>query len=360
MTKIQKKARKKYEYLTKAILLPDGTRKYFRAKTQKELDEKVMKAQILVNSGVDICSEETFGHFAQMWYDMYKKPYLRENSLIAIKNSLNHHILPVIGGYRLRDITPMHIQAIMAGLASKSNSLQSKVLINLRSIFKVAAENGLIAKSPVSSMLKPGGQKPAEKETITAEESRLLLERVKNHRARTFLLIALHTGMRRGEILALTWDNIDFAKKMIYVRQSALLGRDCKKTTINDYLKTDAGKRNLPLSEELEAWLRQEKKTSHSKYVLAMQNHAPLTQSSYRSMWKLIERELPDTHITAHILRHTYITRLFEAGLDIKEIQYLAGHSTVDMTLKVYTHYDRRSREARTVEKVRKALQATA
>lgn len=146
---------------------------------------------------------------------MYKKPYLRENSLIAIKNSLNIHILPAIGSYRLRDITPMHIQAIMADLASKSNSLQSKVLVNLRSIFKVAVENGLVAKSPVSSMLKPSGKKTLEKETITPDESRLLLKRVVNHRARTYLLIALHTGMRRGEILALTWDNIDFAKKMI-------------------------------------------------------------------------------------------------------------------------------------------------
>lgn len=89
-----------------------------------------------------------------------------------------------------------------------------------------------------------------------------------------------------------------------------------------------------------------------------MEDHKPLTKSSYRSMWKLIERELPDRHITAHILRHTYITRLFEAGLDIKEIQYLAGHSTIDMTLKVYTHYDRRSREAKTAEKVREALRA--
>ena len=66
------------------------------------------------------------------------------------------------------------------------------------------------------------------------------------------------------------------------------------------------------------------------------------------SMWKLIERELPETHITAHILRHTYITRLFEAGLDVKEIQYLAGHSTMDMTLSVYTHYDRKNREQQT------------
>ena len=59
--------KKKYTYLTKTIQFPDGTRKYLRAKTQAELDEKVMKAQILVNAGVDICSEETFGHFAQMW-----------------------------------------------------------------------------------------------------------------------------------------------------------------------------------------------------------------------------------------------------------------------------------------------------
>lgn len=105
------KTKKKYTYLTKAIQMPDGTRKYFRAKTQEELDEKVLKAQ----------------------------------------NALNQYILPAIGGYRLRDITPMQIQAIMAGLSDKSNSVQSKVLINLRSIFKTAQENGLVAKSPVSN-----------------------------------------------------------------------------------------------------------------------------------------------------------------------------------------------------------------
>ena len=89
-----------------------------------------------------------------------------------------------------------------------------------------------------------------------------------------------------------------------------------------------------------------------------MRNGKPLTQSAYKSMWKLVERELPENHVTAHVLRHTYITRLFEAGLDIKEIQYLAGHSSVDMTLRVYTHYDRISRERETAEKVREALRA--
>ena len=85
-----------------------------------------MEVRILTHSGVDVCSEETFGHFAQMWYDVYKKPYLRDKSQEMVKYILNQHILPVIGGYRLQDITPMQIQAIMSGLVGKSNSLHPR------------------------------------------------------------------------------------------------------------------------------------------------------------------------------------------------------------------------------------------
>ena len=345
---------KKYQYKRKTLQLPNGERKEVYAKTQEELDDKVMEVRILTHSGVDVCSEETFGHFAQMWYDVYKKPYLRDKSQEMVKYILNQHILPVIGGYRLQDITPMQIQAIMSGLVGKSNSLQSKVLINLRSIFKAAQENGLIVRSPVSSMLKPGGKKTQEKTALTPQECEKLIERVRNPRAKTFLLIALNMGMRRGEILALKWDEVDFEKKLIHVRRNAVLIRGG--TKLSDELKTKAGRRDIPLTETLEAHLLAEKKRTHSQYILAMQNHQPMTDSSYKSMWRLIERELPEKHVTAHILRHTYITRLFEAGLDIKEIQYLAGHSSVDMTLRVYTHYDRASREQTTIEKVRAAM----
>ena len=81
-------------------------------------------------------------------------PYGRERNEYA----LNQYILPAIGSYRLRDITPMQIQAIMAGLSDKSNAVQSKVLINLGSIFHTAQENGLVVKSPVSGMMKASGK----------------------------------------------------------------------------------------------------------------------------------------------------------------------------------------------------------
>lgn len=258
-----RKSKRKYNYFTKALQMPDGTRKYIRAKTREELNEKILQAQILVKSGVDICNEETLGHFAQMWFDIYKKPYLREKSLDTIKYVLNHQILPVLGNYRLRDISPMQIQALMAGLSGKSNSLQSKVLIHLRSIFTVAIENGLVAKSPVSSTLKPNGKRTDEKIALTPKESALLLNRVKDIRARTFLLIALHTGMRRGEIIGLLWKDIDFEEKVIHVCHNAIIKE--KVTTISGDLKTKAGRRDIPLSEELERWLLEQKSRTCSE-----------------------------------------------------------------------------------------------
>ena len=109
-----------------------------------------------------------------------------------------------------------------------------------------------------------------------------------------------------------------------------------------------------------------------------MENGKSLSKSSFRELWSIVEvrtatdsRPLGSTvsggragpiqvsldfHCHPHQLRHTYITSLFEAGLDLKQVQYLAGHSTPDMTLRVYTHYRRKSREAETISQVCSAL----
>ena len=349
-----KESKKEYKYCTKVLTLPNGRRKYVRAKTEMELEEKLKKLEELVAAGVRIDNNENFGQFTQRWFDYYKKPYLREKSLDIIKYVVNDYILPPLGNCIPYEITPMQIQALMASMKDKSFSLQSKVLINLRDIFKAAEENGLVAKSPVSSRLKAGGKKTEEKEPLTPGETHLLLERVTEPRARTFLLMCLHTGVRRGEALALKYSDIDFKNKVVHIRRNAVIKQ--KDTTASQDLKTKAGKRDVPLTEELETWLKEQKSTAASDYIFVMKDGKLLTTSAFHKLFAWIDKALPERHITAHILRHTYITRLFEAGLDLKEIQYLAGHSSVEMTLRVYAHYDRLSRELSTAEKVRAAF----
>ena len=349
-----KESKKEYKYCTNVLALPNGRRKYVRAKTEAELEDKLKKLEELVAAGVRIDSNENFGQFTQRWFDYYKKPYLREKSLDIIKYVVNDYILPPLGSCIPYEITPMQIQALMAGMRDKSFSLQSKVLVNLRDIFKAAEENGLVAKSPVSSRLKAGGKKTEEKEPLTPSETMLLLERVTEPRARTFLLLCLHTGVRRGEALALKYSDIDFKNKVIHIRRNAVVKQ--KDTTASPDLKTKAGKRDVPLTEELETWLKEQKCVAASDYIFVMKDGKLLTTSAFHKLFAWIDKALPERHITAHILRHTYITRLFEAGLDLKEIQYLAGHSSVEMTLRVYAHYDRLRRESATGEKVRAAF----
>ena len=242
----------------------------------------------------------------------------------------------------------------MLSIKDKSFSLQQKVLTQLRSIFRAAEENRLIEKSPVSSTIKPSGEKTSEKIPLIPTQVRQLLARVTEDEARTFVMLALFTGMRRGEILGLYWSDIDFQEHIIHVRHSAELAN--KSSVVTDQLKTSASRREIPMPEALEAWLKEYRDFRRQGLVLSMKGGKPYTRGAYEAMWRTIAKKLPDVSFSAHILRHTYITHLFEAGLDMKEIQYLAGHSTIDMTLRVYTHYDRVTRQEKTFEKVRESI----
>lgn len=269
----------------------------------------------------------------------------------------------------------MHIQMFLSTIAHLSRSVQSKCLQMVRAILRTAEDNGLIAKSPVRKEDTVSGSAPEEEEALSNEQARALLSAVRDTRAYPFCLIALSTGMRRGEILGLMWEDIDFNEGVINVTHNkAYLGNsnDAPVTTV---LKTDAARRRIPVPPVLMAYLEQERKASDSPYVLSMGNGNSLTKASFRKLWAIVEarsavggRQLGDkvqgsqfgpTTVTLdfschpHQLRHTYITQLFEAGMDIKQVQYLAGHSTPEMTLRVYTHYRRRSREAETALKVK-------
>lgn len=356
------------------ITTPTGGRVYVSAKSQEELDAKVANLKAEMGAGVDISDNTLFNDYADLWLRIYKKPKIRQNTYDTLKWILEKHIKPVFVGMTLREIKPLHIQAFMATLSEYSYSIQAKGLQTVKAIFVTAEDNGLILKSPVKSKDKPGGAKPEEKEALTNAQAVQLLDAVKGTRAYLFCLLALSTGMRRGEILGLMWQDIDFDTGHINVTHSMALNPHREKCVVLPMLKSDAARRRLPIPLLLRRELEIEKRQSNSPYVFSMRNGEPLSKCSYDALWRVVTQRTVsekhplgsvrgsnnggryvvslDFHCHPHLLRHTYITQLFESGLDIKQVQYLAGHSTPDMTLNVYTHYRRKAREQETASQV--------
>ena len=359
------------------ITTPAGERVYVSGRTKAELAEKVAKARLEMGAGVDLANDILFREYAMAWANSYKRPKLRANSFGTLMANLENHVLPFFGAMRVKDIKPLHVQMFLGSINHLSRSAQSKCFQIFSAIMRTAADNGLIFKSPVTSADKVGGTTAEEVEPLTQEQARELLAATKGTRAYTFCLLALTTGLRRGELLGLMWKDIDFANSRLKVTHNKTFPPKENDAPVTTLLKSDAAQRVIPLSPFVLEHLKQELRESESPYVLSMGNGESLTKSSFRKLWAVIEsrtvtsnrplgtvvtggREGPILVSLAfkchpHQLRHTCITQWVESGMDFKEVQYLAGHSTLEMTLRVYAHYRRKSREAETATRVSSA-----
>lgn len=141
----------------------------------------------------------------------------------------------------MKKVTPLQIQLILGNLSGQSKSLNDKAIQILRGIFNAAVDNNLIAKSPVPLRLRSGGIATKEKAALTVEQSRQLLNAIFGTWAYLFCLIALQTGMRRGEICGLMWSDIDFDAQTIHVRHNAIFTN--AQTVVSSDLKTAAARR---------------------------------------------------------------------------------------------------------------------
>jgi integrase len=342
------KEKKKYKYYTKALLCPDGRRKYIRGKTKKELEAKVQAVQAELNLGININDDTTFGQLAQLWIDLIKRPRLRPQSVKTVLSRINTHLMPTLAQVRVRDIRSAHIVQAMNGVSKLSKGTQALLLSDLRAIFNFAVENQLILRSPVPASLKPAGAPAHTRVPLTPEESDLVLRLAeeKSEWLYTFVQLCLYTGLRAGEACGLCWDCVDFEHGTIHVRRQMVATSEGPQLT--DRLKTESSNRTIPAPRQLMDHLRSIKPAAKAITVVSFKGR-PVQPNRARDHVAELDAGI---HLFPHLLRHTYATRLVESGLDIKEVQYLLGHSTPDMALNVYSHYDRRSRESITAAKV--------
>lgn len=278
----------------------------------------------------------TFRAFAEKWLREYCRTALKPSTLRGYENWIRGHLMPFFGYMQLSEITPEDVQAYVSDkLADGKVSPKSinNSLVPLKRMFTIAVRWGYLRANPAQYVDKPRLDHQ-EMDFLKPEEIRLFLDNA-SEEFYPFFLTAIMTGMRRGELLALQWGDIDWENRTIHVRRSVWGGR----------FQTPKSKRSIRAI-AMSPFLR---KTLRRHMLKSAPNDHELVFASRDGTFldgdNLIKREfLPALRraglrkIRFHDLRHTYVALLIAQGENVKFIQSQLGHASIQTTLDRYGH----------------------
>lgn len=297
----------------------------FYGTSVREVNQKILAYQYAAERG------RTFGELADEWWKD-AEPHLATQSLTAYKPALKQ-AKKVFGDSYVKDITPLDIDRYMRTLAAQGLALKtvSNRRIVLNKVFNYAIVAGEITYNPCSAIELPQS---------LPKERRPAASSTDEDKIRTtddpwlFPQIAIYSGLRKGEILALQWKDIDFEDDLIYVTKSVAHEGD------KPYIKrpkTTAGVRVVPLLAPLKAKLLKAK-SNQSDYVISDNGKTPLTKRRFETLYSHYKQNVGIT-ATAHQLRHSFATVAIENGVDMKSVSEILGHKQISTTLDIYTDF---------------------
>ncbi len=285
----------------------------------------------------------------ETWLEKYQRHIIKYKTYFNYHNLIRVHINPLLGDYELDQLSASVLQDFINAKLEKGNTINGKPLSpnTLRSItsvlknaLKSALQFELISKDCFSFLSIPNrDQKEIEAFSLTEQrkiEDYCLSSKKGNHFG---IVLCLYTGLRIGELLALTWDDIDFKKRFLFVRHTLTrIKQDNKVITILDEPKTRKSKRVIPLPIPLIQYLKEIKKNSTSKFIISTRNNSFVSIRNYQRTYEKILKKCKVKYKNFHALRHTFATRALESGMDVKTLSEILGHTNATVTLNRYAH----------------------
>ena len=320
-------------------------------KTQAETKAK-LRAAIEETQGLDVAKADSYtvGRWMDVWFENYAKIKVRPSSHQSYQGYIRNHIKPRIGKLPLSKLSTLDLQALYGQLLKdgrvdrveakhQPKGLSAKTVRNIHQVISsaldLAVEQKLIAENPAHGCALPQAEH-REMQTLTAEQLGAFLREAKESGVFELYYLDLATGLRRGELLGLKWEDIDLDAGILRVRRQVAR---VNKEVVEAPLKTKNAYRTLPLAQDaIEVLRAQKKKAGNSQWVFPSPNGGPISPDSVLNKLHRVLKRAGLPELRFHDLRHTFATLALQNGVDVKTVSSMLGHFSAGFTLDTYAH----------------------
>lgn len=338
-------------------------KKYFcrSAKSQREADKKAVLKKAELEAGSQLIGGNiTLKYYAEKWLETYKLNVVSDAVYKAYRSRIENYIIPECGNLPVKKIRPTNLQKILNQQAGKSKDHCSKLRHTIQQIFEQARRDKICNDNPAECLTLPKAENGTHR-SITDDERRATLEVAETHPFGLFVRVLLYCGLRPQEAAALRWEDIDQINHRLNVRRAV------KSDGSIGSPKSAAGVRTIPIPATLWEELQKGIPEKLNTYIFLDSKGERLSKTAIKRRWQSFRRELDialgaelerDTDgapvlrygcstilhsvvaddLTLYCYRHTYCTDLEAAGVSINVAKYLMGHSSIELTAKIYSH----------------------
>ena len=339
----------------------DGKRiiKNVLGRTQAEVKAKLSVA-IAESQQLDVSrsGEYTVAEWLRLWFELYAKPNIRPSTASYYRRAMEEYTIPRIGTTKLNKLTSREIQKLYKDLLENGRTREQQrkkkpglsgstvrgVHIMLHSALDRAVKERLLIRNPADSCVVPKVQHQ-EMKTLQPEDLKTYLDAAEKRGALAMFYLELVSGIRKGELVALQWADLNVAEKTISVNKQAT--KDETGTLVVTRPKTENSVRQISIPQEaVDLLVREHAKHPDNPWLFPSSRTGGMYHPD--SVATLHQRILKDAgleHLRFHDLLHTFATLALQNGVDIKTVSAMLGHYDAGFTLRTYTHTTRQKQD---------------